>query len=192
MQNLQRAKTLGIIALVSFLFAPVPYLGIVIGLCGTVLMLLAYRYISKATGQPSIFRDYVKALVIAVIGGVLFGLVIFVYAFLYAFVGAPDYVIEETILHGPLVLLIVYFTLVGVAYFQSRAMRTAGEYLHNKWFQTAGKLMFWGAVLVIALGVGLLIMLIGSIVQAIAFFTMPTIYSEQFGVITDTSEATEI
>jgi uncharacterized membrane protein len=87
--------------------------------------------------------------------------------------GTIDYSIILPILIGILATAVVVWVFAIIStFFARKSLRTVSEKSTVGLFGTAGLLMLIGAVLIIALGLGLLLIWIGTLILAIAFFQL--------------------
>jgi len=148
---------------------------LVILLIGTILALMGIKGISDSYSEPGIFNNALWALLFVIIGIIAF-VVITVFSVFVGITGiaAGDLSNIWTWLTGIIigfVILFVFFILHAVY------IRKSFSLLSNKTreslFNTAGLLVLIGAILTIVL-VGVIILMIGWILAAVAFFTMKT------------------
>ncbi|MEM4026650.1 MAG: DUF996 domain-containing protein [Sulfolobales archaeon] len=191
--KLSQAKILGIIgSLLPFIGVFIPYAGLVLGLVGLVLILLALKYISDEVGEPRIFNYAIYSVVAGVVGYVV--LVFFVVGvFLSGFlmrslhrelppISIPTYTwpyhaLESLDLVGLIISIIAFLVLAWIVmiistYFLRKSYSLVADRLGVELFRTVGLLYFIGAILLIVLVGGILI-LVALILQIIAFISLP-------------------
>ena len=148
---------------ILLIFSPIPFGGWVIGIIGVILLLMGIRGLANYYQDNEIYQNsltgvvyYIVALISAAVAiaalaiGAVFGLgiVVFVLALIGAFI---FYILAATRLRAAL----------------SALGQKSGEHM----FETAGLLLFIGAILTIVL-VGILLILIAWIFATIAFFSI--------------------
>ncbi len=172
MATLAEAKTLGGVGAILLLLSFIPFLGIV----GFILILIAVKYISEITRDRSVFDNILYATIIAIIGILVVSLLILLPLFgLGIFEGGFDFTdpLATFLLGTVLIALIVGWILAIIAaLFLRRSFESIATHLNVPLFGTAGLLYFIGAILIIAVGIGFLIMFIAEILMVVAFFSI--------------------
>ncbi|MBC7330695.1 DUF996 domain-containing protein [bacterium] len=161
--DLREIKLLGGIGSVSMLALP---------FVGLVLLLVALKKLANATGNEKIFRDFFVATIISLV--FLFTLYIGWMAFFLAFAHVPPKFLEDLVFSLPFLFVWVLAWIGGIffAIYASRSLEALAKITGEKMFNTAGLLIFIGAILTIAF-VGLIILFIGWIYLIVAFFSLP-------------------
>ncbi|MEM1633869.1 MAG: DUF996 domain-containing protein [Sulfolobales archaeon] len=190
--KLSQAKILGIIgSLLPFIGVFIPYAELVLGLVGLVLILLALKYISDEVGEPRIFNYaiYSVASVIGYVVLVFFVVRVFLSGFLmrslhreFPPISIPTYTwpyhaLESLDLVGLIISIIAFLVLAWIVmiistYFLRKSYSLVADRLGVELFRTVGLLYFIGAILLIVLVGGILI-LVALILQIIAFISLP-------------------
>ena len=161
MSKLGDAKTLGGIGAILLL---IPGISIV----GYILILIATKYVSDELGDKSIFDNMLYAVITGIIGAAAAAFIIITGAAFSAIT------FRASAIAGVIVgLAIAWVALILSAVFIRRAYDTMATRLNTGTFKTAGLLYFIGAILVIALGLGFIILFVAAIIQIIAFFGIP-------------------
>jgi len=119
---------------------------------GSVLLLVSFNKLSKTLNKPDMFKKYLTGFIIGFVGFI----VLFVLFFILTL----------------LVLIPAYILSIIVAYYYKQAFDMLANALNHKLFSTAGLLMFIGAITTI-IGVGFILLFVGRIILAVAFFTAP-------------------
>lgn len=167
--SLAQVKRVGgvgsIIALVGGL---VPWVGPVVALVGLVLVLLAVKKIADMVADQAIFTNYLIFFVLNIIGAV---------ALVATAGGAAALALSGGLSAGLTTLLIGLalfwvFLLTG-AIFLRKSFNEIAAKLNHKMFATTALLYLIGAALIIAFGIGAIIVLVAYILQIVAFFTLP-------------------
>jgi len=147
---------------------------------GIILILIALYGFSEYYGREDIFRDALIGVVLAIIGIIIGIVVIFVSVFAFMpmiwqtemrpweFTHMPGIGIAGMIIG----LVIIFAFMVVSAVFFRRALQSLADVSGESLIGTAGTLYLIGAVLVIAFGIGLIIIFISLLILGIGFFTM--------------------
>ena len=181
--DVSTAKILGGLGYVFILLLLMPYVGWLLSLAGLVMAVIAINQISKALNTPDIFKNYIIALIVQILGvviAVIFGFGIFVS------VGAFSGFKEEGFIAGlgvGLVIFLLVSYILGIAsnFLFYKVFSTLGNRINVSLFKIGGLLLFIGAILVIAFGFGIILYLIAYILIAIGFFSMPSQLSLEEG-----------
>jgi len=162
--NISTQKMLGGIGYILVLL-PIP-------LAGYILVLISMYQLSNILRKPAIFQ---KALIgtILVLAGILiaftFGLMA-VIASLITMGNETDVAVGIGVI---VAIIIAYVIFVVAFYFYKEAYKILAQATAHNLFKIAGLLLFIGAITIILFGLGLLLMFVGYIVLAVAFFTAP-------------------
>jgi uncharacterized membrane protein len=167
--NISTQKMLGgigsILIDIGWVLGWVPLIGVLlnlVGLAGFVLWFISLYQLSNMLKKSDIFRKALIGFILQIVGlvmAVLFMLTVgeksgFVFGFIIGFIVAYP------------------FNVIG-SYFYKRAYDILALATAQNLFKTAGLLIFIGAITTILFGLGLLLMFVGYIVLAVAFFTAP-------------------
>jgi uncharacterized membrane protein len=183
MASLSDAKVLGGIGSILILLTAVPSVGVLFGIAGFIMILLAINNISQVVNEKSIYSNMLVAVVLA-IGAIVVGAVTIVGAIYHvlslgSFVGSrfvlPPH-IAPTNLFGLAVaavagVLVVWALLVSSAVFVRKSYNSMASKLNVHMFETAGLLYLIGAATTIIV-IGFPILLIAQILLAVAFFSI--------------------
>ncbi len=179
--SLETAKILGILGVVIEIIGG--FVGGYGSLVGLILILIAVYMVSKEVNRPDIFNNYILAFVTAIVGLII--IFIAILGTLMAMFGGmgfgphgageihPTSGLLAAIGAIILWLIVAWIILVVSAYFIKKSYTGIAEELNHGTFRLAGKLYFWGAILLIIL-VGAILLIVGVIVELIAWATMPT------------------
>lgn len=189
MGSLREAKVYGgvgsILLLVGGLVGLfVPFGSIVIPIVGLILVLIAVNYIAQALNRRDIFTDMIVAVVLIIVAFVVIS--IFVLAAIASFFGFAgpgfDFTDPSEIPEGDLIGLLVG-VLVGLAIawvisiiaaiFFKRSFDNIADGLGVNIFHTTGLLMLIGSILLIAVGIGGILIFVAWILMIVAFFSVP-------------------
>ncbi len=158
-------KLLGGLGSLFIVLGVVPYVGALLSLAGLVLLIIAVKNYSEEKGKPELVSKLVKGIVISFIGEFLGGVV--------AGVGAGMYGEGHGLVGGAVAgigFLIIYVASIFGYNFVKEVFGEIALLTGNNLFEWAGKLFFWGALLLIVLVGGVLIW-IGWVVATAAFFS---------------------
>lgn len=140
-----------------------------VGLAGCICLLIAFYRASNELGQRKIWRNILVAIVLYIVASLL---VIFVVgsALMAAFHGgaAGTSAFTSGAIGGGLIAWVLW--MIG-AWFWYQASIPLSESTGVGLYKTGGLLIFIGAITVIVFGLGAIVMLIGEIMQTVAFFT---------------------
>jgi uncharacterized membrane protein len=169
--DIRSAKMMGGIGVILELVGGfIPYLRWVLPLAGLVLVLLALKRISDETGKPTIFKDFLISVIFMVI----------IPSILFSVMGRTTQLGSiskgfKTIHLGALFAFLLFWVVMLIgAYFLRMSYNTTAEATGVGTFETAASLIFYGAVLMIIL-IGGFVLLAGRIVEIVAFFSLPDI-----------------
>jgi uncharacterized membrane protein len=196
--SIETSKTLGGIGAILMFIGVIPVANIygVIELVGLILVMVALYNMGNYYTEKGIFNNALYGLIAAIVGGVAAAGAIFITVltsletFLYEIF--PNWNGDWTALSGLTpdpsnidlgaigsllggllaTLLILWVFAIIATFFVRRSLISLSAKSSVGLFSTAGLLMLIGAVLIIALGVGLLLIWISTLILAIAFFTM--------------------
>jgi len=159
--GLGAAKLLAIVGLVLGLLSILSSSGWV-SLISIILYLVGMYAISQYYGRPEIFRYAFLASIGVAVAALIIILLIAVFA-IGAAIAAPEL---GAVMLVVLVLLVMYGAVVFMGKFKRDLMRVLGEYSDPNLADLAGKLYWWGAILVVVL-VGAFLLLIAFILEVI-------------------------
>ncbi len=167
MSNLASSKDLAGIGAILCFIPPVSIIGII-------LVLIGMKGLSEHYKDDSIYHNALMAVLFGVIG-----LVALAVGFIAVIVtgvssslafGAGGALFG--LLSGVLLLIIIFIFFVLMAMYLRKAFNSLAQKSGEHLFETAGTLLFIGAILVIVFGIGLIIMVIAWIIALIAFFSI--------------------
>lgn len=174
----------GSILLVLAVLPTIPLLGTAFTLVGYVLILFAVKFISDELRNRKIFVYYLLAALFAFVGVVVAGMLLiaalaqlpFLEDILQPLIPLPGF--TESAFLNLLIGLILALVIVWVAYIASaiflrRSFESIALGLSVESFSTAALVYLIGAILIVVL-VGFLVIVVAHVIQAIAFFSLPT------------------
>jgi len=184
MASLSDGKVLGGIGSLLVLLTAVPSVGILFGIAGFIMILLAINSISQVFSDKQIYSNTLVAVVLAIgavaVGAVTVAGTAYHILNLGSFVGThfvfPSEIAPSTwfgvVAAAIAGLLVVWALLISSAVYLRRSYRTIATKLNVHMFETAGLLYLIGAATTIIV-VGFPILLIAQILLAVAFFSIP-------------------
>jgi uncharacterized membrane protein len=173
--NISTQKMLGGIGSILILLVFMPgTVATLLGIVGIVLWFISMYQLSNILRKPSIFKKVLIGFILNIVGTVIafaFGLM----ALIPLFVSPKN---ETGAILGlglgvAFAILVAYATLVVSFYFYKEAYEILAQATNQNLFKIAGLLMFIGAIAIILFGLGGLLIIVGYIVLAVAFFTAP-------------------
>ncbi|MGH8292356.1 MAG: DUF996 domain-containing protein [Gammaproteobacteria bacterium] len=140
-----------------------------VGLAGIICLLIAFYRASKEISQPKIWRNILVAVVLYIVASLLLIFVVHS-AVMAAFHGSPAGTAAFTrgAIAGGLIAWVL--CMVG-AWFWYQASIPLAEGAGVSLYKTGGLLIFIGAITLVVFGLGFIVILIGEIMQTVAFFT---------------------
>ena len=186
MSLLNNAKIIGGVGALLILLGLIPSIGSILGIIGFILVFIAIKYVSDETKDKSIFNNFLYFFILVIVAIVVSG-TIFVITFLEA--GGISYIMElqnlaytdpsavwnaiQPLLPGALAALATLWILMLISViFLRKSYDKIGELTKVKWFNTTALLFLIGAATLIIV-IGFLIILIGLVLEIIAFFSLP-------------------
>jgi uncharacterized membrane protein len=196
--SIETSKTLGGVGAILMFVGIIPFISFygVIELVGLILVMFALYNLASYYAESGIFNNALYGLIAGIVGvvvavgmvflAVLSSLTDFIYAIYPSWNGDwtalsgltpdPSNVTFEAI--GPFLvglfatLLILWVFAIIATFFVRRSLISLSAKSGVGLFSTAGLLLLIGAVLIIGFGIGLLLMWIGALLLAIAFFQL--------------------
>jgi len=194
-RKLLQARVFGGVGSILVILSVVPYVGFALGIVGLILILVALKYISEEVSNEGVFRYGLYSVITGILASIiatLIGLAFFLSVSMSS-INPTDVINGRTMVPpvdtGPptmglplpiafmlsiIVFILVLWILVIVsAYFLRKSYNMIARSLGVGLFSTAALLYLIGAFLTIVFLVGLIIILVAAIIQAIAFFSIP-------------------
>ncbi len=187
MTLLNNAKIMGGLgALLTLIGILIPNFGFVVGIVGFILVFVAVKYISDEVKDKSIFNNFLYffiTVIIAIVVAIVIMIITFIEAGGMSFINelrslaySDPMAIWDTIqplITGVIVTLVIFWILMIISViFLRKSYDKIGEYTKVKWFSTTGLIFLIGAATTIII-IGFIILLIGMIIEIIAFFSLP-------------------
>jgi len=183
MPSLSQAKTFGGVGSILVLLTPIPYAGWVLGIAGFILTLIAIKNISDYFQDHSIFSNMLISVVLAIVGLIIGGVVVAAAIFRMVGLGsltsgsstAPTLSSDFVGAIAALVvgLAVIWIVFIISSYFLRKSYNSIATRLNIGMFRTAALVYFIGAILIILIGLGFLLILVAQILFIIAFFSIP-------------------
>jgi uncharacterized membrane protein len=171
--NISTQKMLGGIGYILVLL-PIPVIWIFLNIAGYILVLISLYQLSNILTKPAIFQ---KALIgtILILAGIVIAFAFGLMALIPLLVSPKD---EAGAILGlglgiVFAIVVAYATLVVSFYFYKEAYKILAQATAHNLFKIGGLLLFIGAITTILFGLGILLIIVGYIVLAVAFFTAP-------------------
>ena len=190
--NISTQKMLGGIGSILTLLGWIPKIGTLLFIAGIVLWFISIYQLSNILRKPSIFKKVLTGFILIIVGVVIAfasGLMAEISSFTSTR-GETDVILEETDvtledaiseethvtlelgLGGVVAIIVAYAIGIAAFYFYKEAFEILAQVTAHNLFKLAGLLLFIGAITTIIL-LGLLLIVVGYIVLAVAFFTAP-------------------
>lgn len=186
MSLLNNAKTIGGIGSLLIILGLIPGIGALLGIIGFVLVFVAVKYISDEAKDKSIFNNFLYFFITAIIA-IVVSVVILIITFIEA--GGISYIMDlqslaytdptavwnaiRPVLPGATAALAALWVLLLISVvFLRKSYDKIGELTKVKWFNTTAFLFLIGAATLIIV-IGFFIIIIGLVLEIIAFFSLP-------------------
>jgi len=196
--NLETSKILGGIGALMMFLGVFPYIGYfgIVEIVGVILVLVSLYGLANFYKDKAIFNNALFGVLAAIVGAIISAVVVVVTVltsltdFMYQIF--PDWTGDWTtiqsltpdaanldpsalvpLLTGMLLIFVVVWVFAIIAaFFFRRSLKELSTRSGTGLFSTAGLLLLIGAVLIIAFGLGAILIWIATLLLAIAFFTM--------------------
>lgn len=157
----------------------VPYIGWILGIAGIVLLFIALHKFSEIFSDKNIFNKFLTGFLVSLAGIVvffIFGIFSFIPMLISARDGAGSSMGFDIGMLGIgiiFALIIFYIITIIASNYYRLCFNLMADYTNINLFKLAGTFVFWGAVGLIAFGLGAIAILVGWILLAVAFFSIP-------------------
>lgn len=180
MAQLSNEKILGGLGSIFIILGFMPWIGWVLGIAGIVLLFIAMNKLSQVFSDKNIFNKFLTGFLISIVG-ILIGAIMGIFSMLPLMMEGPRHSMSLPHFGFGLIFifLIVYVLNIVGMYFYRQCFNLIKQYTEVNLFKLAGDFMLWGAVGVIVFGLGVIAILVGWILLAIAFFSLPESYKEK-------------
>ncbi|USG99904.1 DUF996 domain-containing protein [Thermococcus argininiproducens] len=179
--GLTQAKTYGSVgAILSILGGNIPRIGNLISIIGFILILLAVKEISLVVNREDIFKDYLVAFILHL--GAFFVFLIALISVIGITVlqgifwnlAGKDLESLGQIIKGLLIGgILAWILFVLGSYYLKKSYESISIETEVGIFRTTGLLYFVGAILLIVFGIGALLIIIGKILEIVAYLSLP-------------------
>ena len=169
---LVKARWEGVVGSILLIPSNIPYLGVIPGVVGFILILMAGKHISENLGNKRIFKYMCVAAILGILGvvtgaGWLFpSLVVYMITFTSLW---RDVSLDILLL----ALIVTWILTTASAIFLRKSLKAVASGLGVRRFRTAALLYLIGAILSLFTILGFLIIFIAKITLAIAFLLVP-------------------
>ena len=158
-----------ILLIVGSFLGPLTFIFYLVGLAGIICVLISFYRAGTELNQPKIRSNITVAVVLYIVATLLFIFLVgaaLINAFHGSAVGTTSF-IGSAIVSG----LIAWVLWIVAAWFWYQASIPLTDGTGVGLYKTGGLLIFIGAITAIVFGLGFIVMLIGEIMQTVAFFT---------------------
>ncbi len=178
--NFQYSKTLAMEGSILLILSLVPYVGWVLGIIGIILLLRGLKEFANYYQENEIYQNsltgvkyYIIALIAAAVA--IASIVIGVgsttsFTFKTNFVFTAGFAVGLIAFFAGLVVAFIFFVLASTHL--RKTFNTLAEKSGEHSFATAGTLLWWGSILTIVFGIGLLLIFIAWILAVVGFFAI--------------------
>ena len=171
--NISTQKMLGGIGYILVLL-PIPVIWIFLSIAGYILVLISLYQLSNILRKPSIFKKILISIILAIAGSII-ALAIGLMTGVSLFASVRD---ETGAILGlgfgtAITIILIYAIIVVAVYFYKEAYEILAQATAHNLFKIGGILHFIVAITIILFGLGILLIIVGNIVLAVAFFTAP-------------------
>ncbi|WP_353683381.1 DUF996 domain-containing protein [Thermodesulfovibrio sp. 3907-1M] len=173
-------KILGGLGSIFIIFGFVPWIGWLLSIAGIVLLFIAMNKLAQAFSDKNIFNKFLTGFLVST-AGILTGIIFGMFSMIPLMMGNSYHGMNLPFSGFMLIFifLIVYALSIVGMYFYRQCFNLLHHYTQINLFRLAGAFMFWGAVGVIVFGLGAIAILVGWILLAIAFFSLPEHHEEK-------------
>jgi uncharacterized membrane protein len=169
MSSIESSKNLAGIGALLVALTVIPGLGIILGIIGLILLFIGVKGLADSYQDKKIYDYSVSGVVYLIMGILVTGVIITLAVFGIIATFGLGFFIGIGIIFLALLIGFVFYLMAAMQFRKAFSLlsQKSGEHL----FETAGLILFIGAVLTIIL-VGLALMVVAWILAAIAFFSM--------------------
>ncbi len=174
MSSLDSSKNMAGIGAILLMLSSIPAAGTILGIAGVILLLIGIKRLSEHYQDISIYNNALRGVIFFVVGLVAFAVVggsLFLGLSFMPGMGFGGAFLGVAVLLVAIVLLFVFYLLAAM--YLRRAFSALAQKTGEHMFETAGLLLFIGAILTVVL-VGAVLLFVAWILAAIAFFSIKT------------------
>lgn len=173
MAALNDAKLVGGIgAVFSLVGMFIPRVGIILSVVGSVMVLIAVKYISDVVNDPFIFRNMLVSIICGVVGVAAFIIFLPSYFMTMLLTYRASKPLPQLIIPIIAALVIVWVFMVSSALYLRKSYNRISDAVHVDLFRSTATAYFVGALLLIVI-VGVIVLVLAKIIEAVAFFSIP-------------------
>lgn len=183
MEAVGNEKIFGGLGSAFIILSFLPYIGWILGIAGIVLLFIAFHKFSEIFRDKNIFNKFLTGFLVSIAGIIvflIFGLFSFIPAMMSAKHGAGEHMgFDFGMLGIGIIFAMIIFYIINIfaANYYRQCFNLMAEYTNINLFRLAGTFVFWGAVGLIAFGLGAIAIIVGWILLTIAFFSLPQSYN---------------
>lgn len=173
MAALKDAKLVGGIgAVFSLIGMFIPRIGIILFIVGSVMVLIAVKYISDVVNDPFIFRNVLVSIICGVVGVAAFIISLLSYFMTMFLTYRASKSLPQFIIPIIAALVIVWVFMVFSALYLRKSYNRISDAIRVDLFRSTATTYFVGALLLIVI-VGVIVLVLAKIIEAVAFFSIP-------------------
>ena len=167
MSNVESSKTLAGVGSILLILSIVPYAGAVLGIVGAILLLMGLKGLATYYQDNQIYDNALMGVIFLIIAMVVVAVAVF--GAILLFISTIGVIGGVVILVLGLIVAFVFYLLAAMRLRQT--FDTLAQKSGEQSFNTAGTLLWWGAILTIIF-VGVILVFIAWIFSTIGFFSM--------------------
>jgi uncharacterized membrane protein len=167
MSSAESSKTLAGVGSILLILSIVPYAGAVLGIVGAILLLMGIKGLATYYQDNQIYDNALMGVIFLIIAIVIVAVAVF--GSILLFISAIGFLGGIVILILGLIVAFVFYLLAAMRL--RKTFSTLAQKSGEQSFNTAGTLLWWGAILTIIF-VGTILIFIAWIFATIAFFSM--------------------
>jgi len=167
MSSAESSKTLAGVGSILLILSIVPYAGAVLGIVGAILLLMGIKGLATYYQDNQIYDNALMGVIFLIIAIVIVAVAVF--GSILLFISAIGFLGGIVILILGLIVAFVFYLLAAMRLRQT--FSTLAQKSGEQSFNTAGTLLWWGAILTIIF-VGTILIFIAWIFATIGFFSM--------------------
>jgi uncharacterized membrane protein len=185
--NFEYSKTLALEGSILLLLGIIPYVGWVLAIIGVILFLRGMKELSNYYEDKQLYDNswtgikyYIVAIVAVAVAGSALILAVFsaTGGFAQTFTLTAAFGVGALVGIGAILVAFVFYVLAATHL--RKAFDTLAAKSNEASFTTAGTLLWWGAILTIVFGIGLILILVAWIFVVVGFFTMKSKQHQQY------------
>jgi len=166
--NAESSKTMAGVGSILLILSIVPYAGVVFGIIGIILFLMGIKGLASYYQNNEIYQDSVTGVIYYIIAVIAAAVAIIALAI--GFVTGIGIILGIVIFFLALIVAFIFYILAATRLRKTFDLLAQKSGDHS--FATAGTLLWWGAILTIVFGLGLILIFIAWIFSTIGFFSM--------------------